>query len=775
MATACALGAIIAVAFAEDETEATTFGKDGIATQGLGLHYEETGFSNLSVRADGGLVAQQDDQVEYFLADGAPDPAVPPQRVSTDRRVVPLAGGKSLVLEGTKLTRVNGDGSVDTSFGGGAVQTRQAARAAAELASGQVLLIGTPVVSKQSSTLISIELVNPDGSLDRVTGEGTPFLSIKEHGSRGAGRVAIAPVASGGALVSGNGFLFALRADGSLDSGFAGDGLVEDLPSLVGVRALADGSVAAVGSDSGPDGNEDLVVLRYTSAGAPDTGFGPDGTRRFDLGGKEEAEAALWDADGSVIVGGSARSPGLCTEGSGCEEVPVLAAFGPDGDLADDFGSDGVLRLAALAGPAEYSSGRDVEDLARRPDGSIVAAGSAPPKRTTAFLAAVSPAGTLLPGFGEGGIVRERQPVPAMQWITGVESLAGGKLLAAGTTDVGVDESAVLVRYAADGGLDRSFGGAGYVIVDQARQANGFAIDSGRVLTSTYGYPRSRLLELRLADGAPEPSFGSDGVVLLPKRVSVEAVAFAADGGAVVVGTRRDAGEAEPGVVLRYRPNGELDRGFGKNGRVGLRTPGGKQVTAKALAVGPGGRILVGGVSEGRFAVARLLSAGRPDPRFGKGGWVLTRRGSGWALASREGFVRSLALVRAGSRVYLAGVVRDGGLLRVVLLRFTANGRLDPGFGRGGRRTASISVAAEPKAIVPRRGGGVVVLSRGPKPLIFFGRGKVRQRSVGLPSPFVSDVRATVSRGRLVFGWNGFVPEIRRSVYHLARRPLGGR
>ncbi|HEU5106841.1 MAG TPA: hypothetical protein VFU11_13505, partial [Solirubrobacterales bacterium] len=241
MATACALAAIIAIAVAEDETEATSFGKDGIASQGLGLHYEETGFSNLGVRADGGLVAQQDNQVKYFLADGKPDPAVPPQRVSTDREVVPLAGGKTLIIEGDKLARVNSDGSLDRSFGGGAVQTRESARTGAELASGQILLIGTPVVSKQTSTLISVGLVNADGTLAPVTGENVSYLSIKEHGGRGAGRISIAPVASGGAIVSGNGFLLALRADGSLDPSFAGDGLVEDLPFLVGLRVLADG------------------------------------------------------------------------------------------------------------------------------------------------------------------------------------------------------------------------------------------------------------------------------------------------------------------------------------------------------------------------------------------------------------------------------------------------------------------------------------------------------------------------------------------------------
>lgn len=777
MGTACILGTIVAIAVAEDATETTTFGRDGIVTQSLGLHYEETGFSSVAARPDGGLVAQRDDQVESYLANGTPDPAVPPLRVSADRRVIPLAGGKSLVIEGSRLTRVNSDGSVDTSFGGGMVRTPRNALAAAELASGKVLVISTAVFAKQTSTPIIVELVSPDGTVDRGTGkDGAHWLSISDKLYEGAGKVAIAPTGDGGALVSGGGFLLELRADGSPNPGFGGDGLVDDLPPLVSGRVLADGSVAAVGSDPGFDDDKDLLVLRYTSAGTPDTGFGADGIRRFDLGGQEKAHVASWAADGSVIVGGSAQTPRSCFEAAGCEEVPILVAFDPEGALESGFGSDGVLRLAALSGPSGYSSGRGVEALTRRPDGSIAAAGSSAPERTTAFLAAVSARGALLPDFGEGGIVRERQPVPATRRITGIAPLGDGKLLAAGITDVGIEDAAVLIRYAADGSLDRSFGGgAGYVAVDQARFAAGFALSSGRVLMSAYGYPRSRLLELRAADGAREPSFGSDGIVSLPRRVSVEDVGFSADGGAIVVGTRHPSGPAEPGVVLGYRPNGTPDRGFGQKGRVELQTPGGREVRARALAAGSGGRILVGGVSRSRFTITELLPDGRPDPRFGSGGWVVTN-GGGRALTSFYGIARSVALSRAGSRIYLAGVVRNDQRLRVVLLRLNANGRLDPTFGRNGRRIASIPEAAEPKAIVPSRSGVLVVLNRGPRPLLLFGRGgKVRHQSVGARPQFVGNVRATVSRGGLILGWNEFSRAIRRDVYYLASRPLDGR
>jgi hypothetical protein len=113
---------------------------------------------------------------------------------------------------------------------------------------------------------------------------------------------------------------------------------------------------------------------------------------------------------------------------------------------------------------------------------------------------------------------------------------------------------------------------------------------------------------------------------------------------------------------------------------------------------------------------------------------------------------------------------------RLVLMRFDANGRPDPAFGRAGRRSVSIPEAAEPKTIVPSRSGVLVVLNRGPRPLILFGRnGKARRQPVDRPPQHVGNVRATVSDGRLILGWNAFSRAVGRDVYHLARRPLGGR
>jgi uncharacterized delta-60 repeat protein len=769
-AAACALVGIVAVATAEDGTEASTFGKDGIATQSLGAHFEETQISSIEARPDGGLVAQRDDQVESYLANGAPNPASPPRRVSPSRRVFPLRGGGSLVaveVAGeSHLTRVSVDGSADPSFGDGGTATIPIRpQAAAELASDKILIAG--VTSGGTHGFFShLELarVNPDGSVDQSLGR-KGILRLELPANQPVGGVAtVISTDDGGALVVGTTFLFELRADGSPETGFGTAGLVTELKTrLVGGRILPDGSIEAVGSSAGP-ADEDLLVLRYTAAGSPDLAFGDQGLRTFDLGAGEEAHAASWAADGSVVVGGSSVQVGACLEEDSCEEVPILAGFDPGGDLELGFGDSGALRLAPLAGIRRGWPHTGVLALTRRPDGSIVAGGSAPPSRTIAFLAAISPDGQLLSEFGDGGITRIPGQVPAIQLIGGLGCLENGKLLAAGTTNIGYDFAPVLIRYNADGSLDRSFGaGAGYVSVGSSNFASGFAVDpSGRALIGISAYENSSLV-LRDADGAPVPSFGIDGAVQLPRLVRVEALGFSAGGDALVVGSRDLAGDAEPGVVLRFHPDGKPDLRFGTNGMVSPR-PAGKAMKARTLAAGTGGRVLVGGIVGSRFAMVRLLRNGRPDPRFAS---------RGWSFPSAGGTPQTVKLTRVGSRIYLAGVARDGDRERVVLLRFDADGRPDPTFGRHGRRTATISKSAKPTAILPTRSGTLVVLSRGPRPLLQFGRdGGVGRHWVGKRPKFVSDVRATVSAGHLVLGWNAFSHANRRDTFYLSRQAL---
>lgn len=757
-----AVGALTAAAMsnAAESSETTTFGADGIALASLGPNYVEAGIASVTVRADGSSVVERSGVLETFLPDGAPDPAAPPVAVPKERAVFPAAGGKSLILEGRKLRRVNPDGSPDTSFGQrGAVTTPPFyPNWVVELGSGKIAAIETAIVGpRRPAGSIEIAVLNPDGSVDRGVGEFEAELPSSQN-------IAVresVPMADGGVLVVGESFLFELRADGRLKKAFGDKGFV-DAEHLAGASFRPDGSIAAVGASYGSRTSRDLALFRFTSAGNPEPAFAPEGVRRFDLGDQIEPNTVSWAADGSVIVAGyEYKEPCL---GDGCETVPFVAAIDAAGNLETGFGEGGALRLTALAGPAGSYLEHGATALTRRPDGSIVVGGNAPPEETIAFLAAVTPGGQLISSFGEGGIVRLRTPVPAGQALAGIAALPGGGLLAAGTTELNVEETPVLIRYAADGSLDPSFGGGdGYVVLGQSgRSPAGFAVHGEEALTSLGGSPRGRLLMLGTENGAAVSTFGTDGSVTLPKGVKVKALAFADNGDPIVLASRR-GGRDE---VLRYLPDGRLDKTFGQGGRVPLRLPGGGEVDASSLALGAGGTLVVGARSDRQFALGSLRADGRPNPRFGSGGWSLV---SGAYPAKYELATPS----RDGSHIYLAGCVGNEARNRVVLMRFDRNGHLDAGFGHRGRLSAPYPREAEPSVIVPGRNGVTVVVHIGPRPILTFSAsGKVRRRSPGTKLEFVRWVRGTVSDGRLFLAWSHPVTSSLTETSYISERPL---
>jgi uncharacterized delta-60 repeat protein len=763
----CALTALGGAAGARMATT-SAIPQAGIVAPSLGIHFQKTQFSSVAARAGGSVVAQRGTQLESYLPDGTPDPAVPPRELATYARVLPLADGAALIANGSKLTLLNPDSSTDASFGGGTVEAPFSAQQALRLPSGKILLAAADVVGARTPRFgrVQVVLLNQDGSQDTAVGRnGILEVSGPDPNNYfGPHTPVLAPAPDGGAIVSGSGVLLRLRADGSLVRDFGKDGLVVDLPGLAGAQVLPDGGIEAISSGPGSNG-EDIQVLRLTAAGARDQAFGPDGIRRVDLGAHETANAVSWAADGSVVVGGASQREGKCGNGN-CEQVPFLVGFDPSGALDPGFGQGGVLLLSELAAaPGSYLEG-GVNAFARRPDGSLVAVGGAPPGQTVAFMVAISPQGSLLPGFGQGGIVRVRQPVPASQTVADFARTPDGKLLAAATADVGIDEAPVLIRYDDDGSLDPAFGdGAGYVALAPDRQAGPFAAGpSGRVVVSIYDYPRSRLLLRRAADGAPVASFGSAGTVNLPRRILVKAIAFAPDGGVVAVGRRDVSGTQEPGVVLRYGSNGKPDRGFGHGGVRDLRLPGGGEVKAVTLAFDRHGRLLVGGRARDRFAITRLLPDGRPDPRFGR---------RGWSLSFADGLAKSGKVTRAGSRIYFAGFSNNEERLRLVLMRFDEDGRPDPTFGRHGRLSAALDKPAWPEAIFPTRAGVLVSLSRGARPLLSFDRDDhVRRLAVGARPSFATNLKTVRAGRRLLVGWNTYSQAERRLVYHLASRPL---
>ena len=749
---------------AEDATEAGTFGADGVATQSFGTHLEETGVSSVTARPDGGLVVQQGSRLKTFSADGAPELAAPP-RNAPEGRVFPAAGGKSLVLDEETLTRLDPDGTADTSFGdAGSVKVPSAA-AVAELASGKVAVFGVEMNgTNRPENHGVVTVLNADGSSSPGATFSRTLPSVEEDMSVRE----MLPTPAGGLLIVDSAFLLELGADGSPNPGFGHQGVAEPIATTAGAHILADGSieVAALQFISS-ERREVPAVLRLTAAGEREEGFGVEGTHVLELQNYWEVNVVSWGADGSAVIGGREVATG-CTR-KHCEEAPALIAVDPAGNLDAGFGEGGELRLTALAGQpgAEGYESDGVTTLTRRPDGSIVAGGNAPPNLTVAFLAAFTPQGALASSFGEGGIVRLSEPVPATERISGIVPVAGGKLLATGWTDVGVARGAMLARYDSDGSLDPSFGnGSGWLsLVEDGREAGHIAVRGGLTLIAPYRFPGSSLLMVHTESGSPVSSFGSDGSVRLPQRRDYAgATAFATDGDPVVLDGAESPEDTKVFRLQRYRRDGRLDRGFGTDGQVSLRVPDGG-LRGRVMVTAPGGRVLVGGHVGGRLVVGCLLPDGRLDPRFGSRGWSTTR------MPDRA---NSMSMVRDGSRILLAATLGDRGHHRIALVRLDADGRLDKGSGRDGIEIAKVESGWAPTAILPTPAGVTVLLERGIRPVITFAKGGgVRSRPVAKRPQKVWQVQGTVSGGRLIIGWSPLDEQHEVPNYYLSSLPLG--
>jgi len=244
---------------------------------------------------------------------------------------------------------------------------------------------------------------------------------------------------------------------------------------------------------------------------------------------------------------------------------------------------------------------------------------------------------------------------------------------------------------AAPGDLDPTFGTGGVVatafgpawnyVFGVAVQGDGRVIGAGGgVVGTAYRFALSR----HLPDGSLDPGFGTGGRVttdfLGGGSSLARAVALQRDGKILVGGTANRAGQRENFALARYLRNGRPDTTFGRGGRVTTSIGSGND-GVNALAVQPDGRILAAGsrndgAGDG-FALVRYRPNGTLDPTFGTGGKVTTTLSPAYAL------FRAVA-VQGDGKILAAGSTTMGGGFQAVIMRYTATGQLDPGFGTGG-------------------------------------------------------------------------------------------
>lgn len=375
--------------------------------------------------------------------------------------------------------------------------------------------------------------------------------------------------------------------------------------------------------------------------GEVDTTFGTDGYLSFELGGAgtTDVQDLLIDDQGRLLIGASALRMAV---------IRVL----PDGEGLDPtFGTDGVALAYTQSDSLALS-------MALRSDGRIVLHGVRQPAGggLDLLLARFLPDGVLDPSFGGGdGIVLDLR-----QGVTGVGQVAtlpDGRIFVA---DAGARS---LYQFLEDGSPDPSFGTDGistdprFVARRVLRRASGDwllsiaatarLVDAAGDFVQTFpsngtGGTAGGFVELpggryisggttaaligdptdiwvaRIQTGDDPGSlegddcFGTLGstIIDLAEREAGADVAVQADGRIVVVGTVAGVSQDEV-IVLRLRPDGQLDAGFGVDGVVRLDFGG--QDQANSVAIDDQGRIVVVG------------SSYTGDPLFGDRVGVVTR------------------------------------------------------------------------------------------------------------------------------------------------------
>ena len=287
-----------------------------------------------------------------------------------------------------------------------------------------------------------------------------------------------------------------------------------------------------------------------------------------------------------------------------------------------------------------------------------------------------------------------------------------GKTVVAGSSFVygsGTGGSFALARYNVDGSLDATFGTGGKVITDFRSNgtdvAHALAIQPDGKIVAAGVVPHG--LDFGLArynvDVSLDATFGTGGKVISSSANydTLSAAVLQSDGKIVVAGSRGYYPAARDFVLARYNTDGSLDASFGSGGEVTTDFGNHTDDQASAMALQPDGKILVGGGSGGRFALARYNPDGTLDPTFGTEGTVITAFGGGESAAA-------LALQPDG-KIVVAGGPRSANF---VLARYNPDGRLDLPFGTGGVVATGFGGSAQATALGLQEDGKIVVAGR---------------------------------------------------------------
>jgi len=520
------------------------------------------------------------------------------------------------------VVRVNANGLPDTSFNFNGIVTidrdgNDSGNALVLQLNGKILVTGTSS-SGADENCITVRL-NPNGFLDtsfRV--DGTVIFQGTAGGDDSGNAVAVQPdgkILVAGAVTKGlNTDLLALRytQEGIPDTTFNGDGIFTFSTSAKSADAgnavalQANGKIVVAGQTSS-GGNDDLLVVRYNTDGTRDTKFSNDGVFIYNSpanGDDTGKAAAIQPLDNKVVIVGQ-------TSGGADSDLLVLR-LNANGTLDTTFSGDGITAFDGAANNDDIGNA-----VALQADGKIIVVGqSSNGVDNDVLVLRYDTNGALDSTFGVDGVSTYNSGREDIGRAVAVQ--ADNSIIVVGVSSNGTDNDLLMIRYNANGTLDTSFGTGGAVIYDGGNNDAGRAVavqpadDKIVVAGSSSNGTKNRVLTARFnLDGTVDTTFNASGAV--PGTVTYNSgnpgndvgntVAVQADGKIVVAGL---AGDADV-LLLRYEDGGTLDTTFSGNGVQTFNGAADGVDAGRGIVIQPDGKIVVAGVSDDDLLVLRYI------------------------------------------------------------------------------------------------------------------------------------------------------------------------
>ncbi len=610
--------------------------------------------------------------------------------------------GKTVVVGVTEtyfahllVVRYLSDGSLDTNFGIGGIQTltfdaKQCYGSTLAIqADGKILVAGVIV---NSTNDFIVARLHPNGNLDTTFGTNG-YVSTNISGDDSAMCMLLQPdgkIIVAGGTNNGNANIVRYLNNGNLDTSFSADGKV--ITSFTGYSDVITGIIYTtdnkiiVSGYSYEASSNDIIIGKYNDDGSLDTSFDTDGIIVLNY----EAESYVYHNSGSIhllpnnkfVVLGSRT----IVDNDEFNATQLIALrYHTDGTPDLIFGDNGLATSDLLPDASNWDGFGYIQD-----DGKIVHTGALFNSNgiVNSFLVRWNENGSLDNSFGLNGIALFDIADGCSEGLYSPFQLANGKIIAAGNygeaylleCETANNGDLMLVRINENGSIDNSFGNNGVVVNNiagngdepfQLNIINGKPTICGHTVamnSTTASYIAGLVAQFN-ADGTLNTNFGTGGKTI----VSQPSLGYSSnaynmttdDNNRLLVATVHFDGTAAYSMV-RLMPDGSFDTSFGIDGRVVIENSGLR--FAYCIATN-GDKIIIGGNAADRFGLIQLNNDGSLDTTFGTNGITITD------------------MPGAGDRIWTVKRLADGSILAGgtaggtwALYRYTNNGILDNTF-----------------------------------------------------------------------------------------------